>query len=67
MGFPGMTVATIYQSFPTPPLGLVLGLKFGDVFRFDVQTQVSTYLVKGFAYLKAEQQAFHILSFLDHG
>jgi hypothetical protein len=67
MGFTGMTVATIYQGFPTPPLGLVLALKFGDVFRFDVQTQVGTYLVEGFACLQAEQQAFHILSFLDHG
>ena len=51
MGCLGMTIATINQGFPTPSASLVLGLELGDVFCFDVQIQVTTYLVKGLARL----------------
>ena len=65
MGLLGMTVATIYQCFPTSPAYLVLGLQPGYIFRFDAQAQIDSYLLKGFALLKAEQQAFQALGFLS--
>jgi len=64
MGCLGMTIATINQGFPTPSASLVLGLELGDVFCFDVQLQVSTYLVKGLARLNPLQQPFQALGFL---
>jgi hypothetical protein len=67
MGFLGMTVATINQSFPAPPARLVLGSKFGYVLCFYAQPQIVTHLVKGLAHLKAEQQTFQVLGFLTHG
>jgi len=67
MSFLGMTIATINQRFSTPPAGLVLGLKFGQVFYFDGQIQVGTHLLKDLARLNALQQAFQTLGLLTHG
>jgi hypothetical protein len=67
MGFLGMTMATVYQSFPTPPTCFVPGLKFGNGFCSDIQTQLGAYLLKGFARFNTEQQMFHVLGLLNHG
>lgn len=49
MGFLGMTVAPVHQRLPPPPARLVLGLKSGQVFLFDVQIQVGIHLVQRLA------------------